>query len=164
VKICADENISPRLVEIVNELSTGKSPLLKASEIGSRGVEDRIWVRVFAEQGGDAIVSADAAMAKRQAELIAIGESGLQLVILPRQYQQGGIRMQTAYLLFWWSTILDLIEQRRKGCFLKLPPVALPRVPAWERIDVQAARQRLKKSTRPSRQAGTEDLPSEGQP
>jgi len=71
VKICADENISPRLVEIVNELSTGKPPLLKASEIGSRGVDDRIWVRVFAEQGGDAIVSADAAMTKRQAELIA---------------------------------------------------------------------------------------------
>jgi hypothetical protein len=58
----------------VNELSTGKPPLLHISEIGAKGVTDRIWVRIFAEQGGDAIVTADAAMSRRQAELIAIGE------------------------------------------------------------------------------------------
>jgi hypothetical protein len=157
VKICADENISPRLVQIVNDLSAETPPLLNVSEVGAKGVSDRIWVRIFAEQGGDAIISADAAMSRRQAELIAIGETGIKLVILPAQYQQGGIRTQTAYMLFWWSKIIELVQEAEKGCFLKLPPVALPRVPRWDRIDVHAVRQRLEKSTRPSRQVRSEE-------
>ena len=56
-----------------------------------------------------------AAMSRRQAELIAIGETGLKLVILPTQYQQGGVRMQMAYMLFWWSNIIELVEQGDGG-------------------------------------------------
>jgi hypothetical protein len=152
VKICADENVSSRLVGIVNDLSIGSPRLLHVSEIGALGVKDTIWVRAFAEQGGDAIVSADAAMSRRQTELIAIGETGLKLVILPAQYQQGGILTQTAYMLFWWFKIVELVQEGEKGCFLKLPPIAIPRIPRWDRIDVHDARQRLKKSTRPGRQ------------
>jgi predicted nuclease of predicted toxin-antitoxin system len=152
VKICADENISPRLVEIVNDLSIGSPPLLHVSEIGSLGVKDSIWVRTFAEQDGNAILTADANMSRRQSELIAIGETGLKLVILPTQYQQGGIRLQAAYMLLWWPKVLEVVQQGAEGCVLKLPALTLPRVPSWEKIDVQAARQRLSKSTRPSRQ------------
>lgn len=152
MKICADENISPRLVEIVNNLSIGSPRLLHVSEIGALGVKDSIWVRAFAEQDGDAILTADANMSKRQSEQIAIGETGLKLVILPTQYQQGGIRVQAAYMLLWWPKIVELVQHGEKGCVLKLPALTLPRAPAWDRIDVQAARERLRKSTRPSRQ------------
>ena len=152
MKICADENISRRLVGIVNDLSIGSPILLHVSEIGSLGVKDSIWVRSFAERNGDAIVTGDANMSRRQSELIAIGETGLKLVILPTQYQQGGIRLQAAYMLLWWPRVVELVQHGEKGCFLQLPALTLPRVPTWERIDVQAARQRLRKSTRPSRQ------------
>jgi hypothetical protein len=87
-------------------------------------------------------------MSRRQAELIAIGEAGLKLVLLPTQYQQGGIRIQVAYVLFWWPKILELLEVATNGSVLRLPPITLPRVPPWNRIDVQAARRRLKKSMR----------------
>ena len=152
MKICADENVSPRLVEIINDLSSDSPRLSHVSEMGALGVEDSIWVRTFAEQGGDAVITADAKMSKRQSELVAIGETGLKLLILPTQYQQGGIRFQTAYMLLSWPLILKLIEEGGRGCFLTLPQIALPRAPAWEKINVQDARKRFRKATRPSRQ------------
>jgi PIN like domain len=152
VKICADENVSHRLVGILNELSPGTPRLLHVTDIGAQGVKDRIWVRILAEQDGDAIVSADARMSKRHEELIAIGETGLKLVILPTQYQQGGILLQTAYMLLLWPQIIALVERAAKGCYIKLPAVTLPRSPSWEKIDVQDARKRLRKATRPGRQ------------
>lgn len=149
MKICADENISHRLVGILNELSLGTPRLLHVTDIGAKGVQDRIWVRIFAEEDGDAIVTGDVAMSRRHEELIAIGETGLKLVILPTQYQQGGILLQTAYMLLLWPQIIALVEQAAKGCYIKLPALALPRLPSWEKIDVQAARKRLRKSSRP---------------
>jgi PIN like domain len=153
MKICADENISHRLVEIVNDLSGQSLPrLLHVSEIGAQGVKDVIWVRTFADQNGEAILTADANMSKRQSERIAIGEAGLRLLILPTQYQQGGTRFQAAYMLLWWSRIVELVRQGERGCVLNLPTLTLPKaMPVWERIDVQAARKRLEKSKRPNR-------------
>lgn len=159
MKICADENISPRLVEIVNDLSIGSPRLLHVSEIGSLGVKDSIWVRTFAEQDGDAILTADANMSRRQSELIAIGETGLKLVILPTQYQQGGIRLQSAYMLLWWPKVVELVPQGARGSFLKLPPLTLPKTGTWDRINVQTAYQRLKKSTRLGRRDEAKEIP-----
>jgi hypothetical protein len=152
VRICADENVSSRLVEIVNDLSSGPPRLEHVSEIDALGVEDCIWVRAFAQQGGEAVITADAKMSKRQAELLAVGETGLKLVILPTQYQQGGIRFQTAYMLLSWPLIIKLVGEGPRGGFLRLSQITLPRAQAWEKIDVQDTKRRLRKATRPSRQ------------
>ncbi len=79
----------PRLVEVLNSLSTKTPRLLHVRDIGASGVADRIWIRTFANEKGDAIITADVAIVKRPAELLAVGETGLRLVILPTQYQQG---------------------------------------------------------------------------
>ena len=153
MKICADENVSWKLVAVLNDLGRDMPRLLHANDIGAKGVKDVIWVRAFANDGGEVIVSADSMMTQRQAELIAIGETGLKLIVLPSNYEKSRILHQTAYLLFWWPKILELAGQGRKGSYLKLPwNLNMPKIPVWQKIDLEAARQRLKKSTRPSRQ------------
>ena len=152
MKICADENLSVRLVSVVNELSSNMPLLLHVRDIKANGVPDRIWVRNFAETGGEAIISGDFAMTNRPAELIALGETGLKLIVLPTAFVGAGILRQTAYTLMWWPKIVEILRGAPTGSYVKLPwNMNMPRISAWQKIDIASARQRWKKSTRPSR-------------
>jgi PIN like domain len=122
LRICADENVAPALSDLVREqlLSRGFS-LDTVDDHQAKGVEDQIWVRRFAEAGGDAIVSADFAMTKRPHEIVAINETGLRLIILDEKWPREKINVQISYLFYRWPEIERTLSNAGKGKCFKVP-------------------------------------------
>lgn len=87
----------------------------------ARGVEDEIWVRRFANAGGEAIVSGDAAMTKRPHEIVAINETGLRLVVLDERWPRQKKHIQISYLFYWWPHIEAALALAGVGKCLKVP-------------------------------------------
>ena len=122
MKICADENISPVLTGLVRETLLGRDHSLHTvDDFDARGVDDQIWVRRFADAGGDAIVGADARMLTRPHEIAAIAETGLRLIILPSQWVRQRKHAQIAFLFYWWPRIEAAIASAKPGQCLKVP-------------------------------------------
>lgn len=84
-------------------------------------MEDVIWVKKFAGQGGEAIVGGDIAMTKRAAELIAIVESGLRLIVLDQRWPREPKNVQISYLFYWWPEIERVLATAPKGKCFKVP-------------------------------------------
>ena len=87
----------------------------------ARGVEDVIWVRRFADAGGDAIISGDINITKRAHELTAINETGLRLVVLHEKWPREKKHVQISYLFYWWPHIEQVLRDARPGKCYKVP-------------------------------------------
>lgn len=86
MKICADENVAPKLTELLRQqLLSARNTLETVDDYQARGVDDPIWVRNFANAGGEAIVGSDYNMTQRPSELVAIVETGLRLIVLDQK-------------------------------------------------------------------------------
>jgi hypothetical protein len=148
LRICADENVAPKLTGLIREqlLSKGHS-LATVDDYQSRGVDDQIWVRKFANAGGEAIIGGDFAMTKRAHEIVAIAEAGLRLVVLDQRWPREPRHIQISYLFYWWPHIENALAVMPKGACWKVPwgwgepKNALRALP----IDVQAAYAKLRK-------------------
>lgn len=116
-------------------------------EYQAKGVDDEIWVRRFAKAGGEAILSADEMMIRRHAELIAICDSGLRLVLLPHQWANSLRNMQAAHILFWWPKIEETLAASSPRNVFKVP-WAFDDKRKIERVkmDYETARKKLKQA------------------
>jgi PIN like domain len=122
LKICADENVAPVLTELIRkELLSAGFIFDTVDDHQARGVEDQIWVRRFADAGGDAIISADFAMTKRPHEIVAINETGLRLIILDEKWPRQNKNVQISYLFYWWPEIERILQSAGKGKCFKVP-------------------------------------------
>ena len=122
MKICADENVAPKLSELIcKELLSRSHTLQTVYDFQAGGVDDVIWVKKFAGQGGEAIVGGDIAMTKRAAELIAIVESGLRLIVLDQRWPREPKNVQISYLFYWWPEIERVLATAPKGKCFKVP-------------------------------------------
>lgn len=151
MKICADENVAPKLTQLVREtLLSKKHTLHPVDDFQARGVEDEIWVRKFAKDGGEAIVGADAMMLTRAHEVVAIADAGVRLVILPHQWARAGRHLQIAFLFLWWPSIERTIETcKPRQCF-KVPWTWTPTPGELteHKLDFQTARKKAQKADR----------------
>ena len=147
MKICADENVAPQLSALIREALVGsKHTLDTVDDHQARSVDDEIWVRHFAESGGEAIIGADGKMTTRPHEIVAIAETGLRLVILPPQWVNARKHLQIAFLFLWWPRIIQTFEGADRGKCFKVPWL-------WNEdgklrlieIDVQAAYKKVRK-------------------
>ena len=150
MRICADENVALKLSHLIREqLLSRQHTLDTIDEHQGGGVDDQIWVRRFAEAGGEAIVSGDFAMTKRAAEIVAIAETGLRLIVLDQAWPRAPKHWQIAYLFFWWPAIEKSLEECKPRQCLKVPagfdaskPIQLIKV------DVQDAYAKLKRAAK----------------
>lgn len=150
MKICFDEHVSVRIVAILKQIYPDEESLLHVSDILALGIEDEIWVRQFARDGGEAVVAADANMLKRHNEIIAIWESGLRVAVLPSQWAQSKRHLQASHLLYWWPHIVSRFTEGGPRKCWKVPwgwggatdaiaPVS---------VDIAAARKKARKASR----------------
>ena len=150
MKLCADENIAPKLSAMIREQLCSRDFLLETvDDHAAKGVDDQIWVRNFAKAGGEAVVSGDAAMTKKHHEVLAIHETGLRLVVLDERWARQKKHLQIAYLFFWWPSIEEVLRTARQGQCFKVP-WAWPADPSARSIkalslDVQEAYRKLKR-------------------
>lgn len=87
----------------------------------ARSVDDVIWVKKFADAGGDAIIGADSAMTTRPHEVVAINETGLRLVVLDQKWVRAKKHVQIAHLFFWWPRIEIALNGSAKGKCFRVP-------------------------------------------
>jgi PIN like domain len=122
LKICADENVAIALSKLIREqLLSRENTLDTVDDHQARGVDDELWVRKFANAGGEAIVGADFNMTKKPHEVTAIHETGLRLVILDEKWVRQKKHIQIAFLFFWWPEIEQVLATADKGKCFKVP-------------------------------------------
>ncbi len=122
MKICADENVAPKLTALIREqLLSRRHELSLVDEYQARGVDDQIWVRQFASAGGEAIIGGDFAMTKKPHEVVAIAETGLRLVVLDQRWPRESKHVQISYLFYWWQHIESVLVSAKPGSCWKVP-------------------------------------------
>lgn len=148
MKICADENVASKLSALICEqLLSRPHTLQTVDDFQAAGVEDVIWVKKFAEQGGEAIIGGDMAMTRRPTELIAIIESGLRLVVLDQRWPRVPKNVQISYLFYWWPEIERVLASAPKGKCFKVPwgwPEKISGAIKLIPVDVQGAYKKIR--------------------
>lgn len=153
MKICADEHVSTAIVRVVKEICLDPGhALIHVEDIDCRGEQDEIWVRVFAKQGGQVIVSADEMMTRRHSELIAIADCGLKLFVMPHQFSNAKRHLQAAFVCHHWPAIEAKLANGDNSRFWKLKWGYSDDAISPLTLDIQDARKKFKKATRPGRE------------
>lgn len=152
MRIAADENISARLVAIIrdNLLSDGHE-LLSASDRNTLGQPDELWIKTFAREGGEAVISGDVKITRRPHEIIAIQQAGLKLVTLDGRWSRAAKHEKVAHLCYWWPHIETALSDLTGFQPIKVPwgwpqitEGAIKPLP----LNLQAMHKRLKKLSR----------------
>lgn len=152
MRICADENVAPKLTELLRQqLLTRGFTLETVDDHQARGVEDDIWVRKFARAGGQAIVGGDIRMTEKPHEIVAIMEEGLRVVVLDQRWSRAAKNVQISYLFYWWPHIEAILSKADAGRCFKVP-WGWPDKPEGAikaiGIDLQGAYKKLRKGVR----------------
>lgn len=123
MRVCADENISHVLSELLRKhLVSRDFSLETVDDHQARSVDDVIWVKRFADAGGNVIIGADGAMTTRPHEVVAINETGLRLVLLDPKWARSKKHLQIAHLFFWWPRIeITLRDSKTKEKCFRVP-------------------------------------------
>ena len=122
MRLCADENVGPALTRLIRDtILSKKHQLDTVDDYAARGVDDQVWVRRYADAGGEAIIGADNAMTRKPHEIVAIVETGLRLVILDERWPRERLHLQASYLFYWWPHIEAVLETMRPGTVSKVP-------------------------------------------
>jgi hypothetical protein len=122
LKICADENVAPKLSALIREQLLSKGHTLETVyDYEADGVDDDIWVRKFAKAGGDAIIGGDYKMTTRPHEMIAIAETGLRVAVLDQRWSREKKNVQIAYLFYWWPHIEAVLATAGRAKCFKVP-------------------------------------------
>lgn len=151
MRICADENVARALSALIKEQLLSKANILDTiDDHQARGIDDQIWVRRFADAGGEAVIGGDSAMTKRPHEIVAINETGLRLVVLDEKWSRAPKNVQISYLFYWWPHIEAVLSTAPKGKCFKVPWGWGETANAIKSIsiDLQTAYKRLKKERR----------------
>lgn len=119
MKIRADEHVSKEIVRAVRELAlTPGVELSHVIECGDGGSDDVHWITKFADEGGDAILSADTDFFKRPHQVVAIQKTGLRIIHLPPKWANARCDLQAAHILLWWRRIENQIgNMGKRECY-----------------------------------------------
>lgn len=122
MRVCADENVAPRLTVLIREqLLSPDFSLDTVDDHSARGLEDEIWVRRFAEAGGEAVIGGDFRLTKKPHEVVAINETGLRVIVLDERWSRQPKHIQISYLFYWWPHIEAVLRTAGKGKCFKVP-------------------------------------------
>lgn len=122
MRLCADENVGPALSRLIRDtVLSPQHQLDTVDDYAARGVDDQVWVRRYADAGGEAIIGADSAMTRKPHEIVAIVETKLRLIILDERWPRERLHLQASYLFYWWPHIEAALENMRSGTAVKVP-------------------------------------------
>lgn len=153
MRIRADEHIAPAIVKAIEKLAISSGfEITSVLRTGFKGASDVHWITAFAEDGGDAILTADTDFFKQPPQIQAVERTGVRVIHLPAGWANATRAIQGGYLLIWWNRIeAQLQSMKPRECFA-IPfthsdKATLKKVA----IDFQKANKKAKKASRASR-------------
>ncbi len=106
MRIRADEHVSPNIIRMVCELvPIPDFEFSSIYDVGHDGAKDEHWVTAFANDGGDAILSADTDFFRKPNQVVAIDRTGLKVIYLPPKWANASSHLQAAHILMWWPRV-----------------------------------------------------------
>ena len=149
MRICADEHVSPEIVRLVHEIAL--SPGWELSHVfdgGWGGTDDVVWITRFARNGGQALLTADKDFIKRHHQVLAVCDTGLRVVHMPKKWANERRRMQAAHILFWWNQIEAALSNSAPRQCYKVPWSFTDSSLGPIKLDFENARRKIKKAER----------------
>jgi len=119
LRIRADEHVAPAIVQAVNDIGLGDGfELTSVVRAGYAGASDVHWITAFANDGGDAILTADTDFLKLPPQVLAVQRTGLRVIHLPSSWANAKRALQAGHLLIWWRRIeIQLTIMKPRECF-----------------------------------------------
>lgn len=122
MKVRADEHVSPKIVQALRSLTLSAGwELTEVRQFHSARTADETWVPQFADEGGRAILTADANMLKRPHMIVAIQDAQIMGLILPPSWAMAQRHLQAASLIRYWPEIEAAFTGGQPGDFWRLP-------------------------------------------
>lgn len=113
---------SPKIVRVISETLLRANWRFDTIETANlRGRADEDWIATFARTGGNAIISGDRAMLKREALVKQISDLGVTAIYLPAKWSQSKGNVQLAYCSYWWKAIEDTLSAAAPGSIWLAP-------------------------------------------
>jgi hypothetical protein len=119
LKIRCDEHVSPKIVASVRDLALSPGwELSSVREVGHGGDDDPHWITKFASEGGEGILTADRDFISLEPQVNAVFDTGMRVILMPKQWGMAKGYLQAAHILQWWRRIeLKLEEMRARECW-----------------------------------------------
>ena len=112
MRVRADEHIAKAIVVAIRDIALDRVwEISSVHDVGHVGDDDVHWITKFADDGGDAILSADRDFFTLEPQVNAVFDTGLKLIHLPPKWGQARGYLQAAHILQWWRRIEARIEQ-----------------------------------------------------
>ena len=146
MKVRADENVSPKIIQALRLISLSAGwDLTGVREVHGTRTLDETWLPRFAAEGGKAIITADANILKRPHLIAAIRQSGVMGLVLPSAWNQAKRHVQASSLIFFWPDIEVAFSGGQAGDFWRLPTALHAGVLERLNVNYAAAAQALQR-------------------
>jgi len=151
VRVRTDEHISPHLVAAIREIALSDGwEITSVRSVGDAGTSDVHWITRFANDGGEAILTADKDFISLEAQVNAVFATGIKVILLPKRWGSERGTMQAAHILQWWERIEAIIlTMKQRECFR--PEWNINETGTLKKIDIdfaKAQKQRRKNKSR----------------
>lgn len=126
MKIALDEHISPKVIDAISGLLEdarhGEIIVVSAYKYAEPPARSDVpWLRKFALDGGNVVVTADKKMRSRLHERQALLDLEFIAIFTPANFADMKFMEQAAYLLMWWSVIVNIAKSKNKSTCWELP-------------------------------------------
>lgn len=139
---------SPKIVRAISEdflRPNWRFDTTKSANLNGRADED--WIATFARSGGNALISGDRAMLKREKLVSQISATGLIAIYLPSKWSQSRGHEQMAYCMWWWKKIESTIIQATPGS-VWITPNGLAGGELRQHVDTRAVKRAKQEANR----------------
>ena len=140
MKVRADEHVSPKIVETIRNLVLRDGWEISHVRDDNRArTADETWMPLFAQSGGNAVLTADANILKRPHQILAMQQTGLICVVLSAKWAMARRHEQAACLLYHGPAIESAISASTRGDCWRVPGGYLGETVERNPINFQAA-------------------------
>ena len=136
MKIRLDENLSYRVADAIKAY-TANRPGFEVSWVGDDNpprTGEETWLKKFADEGGDAVVSGDWNILKRWPDLVAYTESGLISFFPPPPFRELRGYGKASFILRWWPSIVEKTKESERGDRWRMPYSWQPAVSKFQAL------------------------------
>jgi PIN like domain len=135
LKIRLDENLSYRVANAVKAIVADRDGFqVTHNTIVAQGVKDPHWLKKFASEDGDVIVSGDWNILQNWPDLVAYTESGLISFFPPSGFGKLFGPGRASFIIRWWPAIIEKAKCSERGDRWRLPMAWTPDITKIEAI------------------------------
>lgn len=137
MKVRIDENVSYRVANAVKAVLANRTGLCVDHVLDHHppGTSDPSWIRQFASDGGNAIISGDTRILQHWPDLVAYRESGLISFFPPPSFDKLKGYGMAAMVLLWWPAMVEKIKISERGDTWRWPMSWTPSVAGFEKLE-----------------------------